>query len=84
MAQLPHQHLQKVYDVATDAENRLYIICDLIEDPIVETNDEDQILSILRQAMGTQQTPPNQVLIAIALFLTFFIMTHRPGIYGLA
>ena len=29
------------------------------------------VLSILRQAMGTQQTPPNQVLIAIALFLTF-------------
>ena len=27
------------------------------------------VLSILRQAMGTQQTPPNQVLIAIALFL---------------
>ena len=33
------------------------------------------VLSILRQAMGTAQTPPNQVLIAIALFLTFFIMT---------
>jgi len=32
------------------------------------------VLSILRQAMGTQQTPPNQVLIALALFLTFFIM----------
>ena len=32
------------------------------------------VLSILRQAMGTQQTPPNQVLIAISLFLTFFIM----------
>jgi flagellar biosynthetic protein FliP len=32
------------------------------------------VLSILRQAMGTQQTPPNQVLIAIALFLSFFIM----------
>lgn len=32
------------------------------------------VLSILRQALGTQQTPPNQVLIAIALFLTFFIM----------
>ena len=31
------------------------------------------VLSLLRQAMGTQQTPPNQVLIAIALFLTFFI-----------
>ncbi len=32
------------------------------------------VLSILRQALGTQQTPPNQVLIAMALFLTFFIM----------
>ena len=32
------------------------------------------VLSILRQAMGTQQTPPNQVLVAIALFLTIFIM----------
>ena len=32
------------------------------------------VLSILRQAMGTQQTPPNQVLISIALFLSFFIM----------
>ena len=33
------------------------------------------VLSILRQALGTQQTPPNQVLIAIALFLTFYIMS---------
>lgn len=32
------------------------------------------VLSILRQAMGTQQTPPNQVLIAVALFLSFFVM----------
>ncbi|MEM7611754.1 MAG: flagellar type III secretion system pore protein FliP [Pseudomonadota bacterium] len=32
------------------------------------------VLSILRQALGTAQTPPNQVLIGIALFLTFFIM----------
>ena len=32
------------------------------------------VLSILRQAMGTQQTPPNQVLVAIAMFLTLFIM----------
>ena len=32
------------------------------------------VMSILRQALGTQQTPPNQVLIALALFLTFFIM----------
>ena len=29
------------------------------------------VMSILRQALGTQQTPPNQVLIAISLFLTF-------------
>lgn len=33
------------------------------------------VLSILRQALGTQQTPPNQVLIAIALFLSFAVMT---------
>jgi len=32
------------------------------------------VLSFLRTAMGTQQTPPNQVLISLALFLTFFIM----------
>ncbi len=32
------------------------------------------VMSILRQALGTQQTPPNQVIIAISLFLTFFIM----------
>ena len=32
------------------------------------------ILSILRQALGTQQTPPNQVLVSVALFLTIFIM----------
>ena len=33
------------------------------------------VLSILRQALGTQQTPPNQVIIGIALFLTLFIMS---------
>lgn len=32
------------------------------------------VLSFLRNAMGTQQTPPNQVLISLALFLTAFIM----------
>lgn len=32
------------------------------------------VLSLLRQALGTAQTPPNQVLIGIALFLTLFIM----------
>ena len=33
------------------------------------------VLSFLRNAIGTQQTPPNQVLVGIALFLTLFIMT---------
>ena len=33
------------------------------------------ILSFLRNALGTQQMPPNQVLIGLALFLTLFIMT---------
>ncbi len=32
------------------------------------------VLSFMRNAMATQQTPPNQVLIGLALFLTFFIM----------
>lgn len=33
------------------------------------------VLSFLRQAMGTQQTPPTQVLIGLALFLSMFVMT---------
>ncbi|WP_220720976.1 flagellar type III secretion system pore protein FliP [Agarivorans litoreus] len=33
------------------------------------------VMSILRQAMGLQQSPSNQVIIGIALFLTFFIMS---------
>ncbi|MBI4531942.1 MAG: flagellar type III secretion system pore protein FliP [Candidatus Latescibacteria bacterium] len=33
------------------------------------------VFSFLRQAIGTQQLPPNQVIIGLALFLTFFIMT---------
>jgi flagellar biosynthesis protein FliP len=32
------------------------------------------VLSFLRSALGTQQTPPNQVLVSLALFLTAFIM----------
>ena len=32
------------------------------------------VLGFVRQAMGTQNTPPNQVLLGLALFLTFFIM----------
>ena len=33
------------------------------------------VFSILRTALGLQQSPPNQVLVALALFLTFFIMS---------
>jgi flagellar biosynthetic protein FliP len=32
------------------------------------------VLGILRQAIGAGQTPPNQVLIGLALFMTFFVM----------
>ncbi|MBW1850011.1 MAG: flagellar type III secretion system pore protein FliP [Deltaproteobacteria bacterium] len=33
------------------------------------------VLSVLRQALGTNSMPPNQVILGLALFLTFFIMT---------
>jgi flagellar biosynthetic protein FliP len=33
------------------------------------------VFSFLRHALGTQQMPPNQILIGLSLFLTFFIMT---------
>ena len=33
------------------------------------------VLSILRQALGTAQTPSNQILLGLSLFLTFFIMS---------
>jgi len=33
------------------------------------------VLSFLRHAIGTQQSPPNQIIIGLSLFLTFFIMT---------
>ncbi|MFM8899105.1 MAG: flagellar biosynthetic protein FliP, partial [Burkholderiales bacterium] len=32
------------------------------------------VLSLLRQALGTQAAPPNQVIVGLSLFLTFFIM----------
>jgi flagellar biosynthetic protein FliP len=32
------------------------------------------VLAFVRNALGTQQMPPNQVLIGLALFLTFFVM----------
>lgn len=36
------------------------------------------VLSLLRQALGLQQTPPNQVLVGLTLFLSLFVM--RPAI----
>ena len=33
------------------------------------------VLSLLRQALGTQASPPNQVLIGLSLFLTLFVMS---------
>ena len=33
------------------------------------------VLSFLRNALGTQQSPPNQILVGLALFLTLFIMS---------
>ena len=32
------------------------------------------VLSMLRQALGTQSSPPNQVMVGLALFLTLFVM----------
>lgn len=37
------------------------------------------VLGTMRMAMGTQQSPPNPVLIAVALFMTIFIMS---GVWG--
>lgn len=33
------------------------------------------VLSLLRSALGVQQTPPNTVIVSLALFLTFFVMS---------
>ncbi len=35
------------------------------------------VFAILRQAMGTPQTPSNQILLGLALFLTFFSLCRR-------
>lgn len=41
------------------------------------------VLSFLRNALGTQAMPPNQVMVGLALFLTFFIMTPTwNAVYG--
>ncbi len=42
------------------------------------------VLSILRTALGLQSSPPNQVIVSLALFLTFFIMspTLEASYYG--
>ena len=33
------------------------------------------VLSLMRQAIGSNQLPPNQIIVGLSLFLTFFIMT---------
>lgn len=41
------------------------------------------VLSFLRNALGTQAMPPNQVLVGLSLFLTFFVMTPTwTAVYG--
>ncbi len=41
------------------------------------------VLSLLRHALGTQASPPNQVMVGLALFLTFFVMAPvADRIYG--
>jgi flagellar biosynthetic protein FliP len=43
------------------------------------------VLSFLRQALGTQSVPPNQVLLSLALFLTMFVMAPvGQAVYGTA
>ena len=37
------------------------------------------VLSFVRQAIGTQMMPPNQVIVGLALFLTFFVMAPVAG-----
>ena len=33
------------------------------------------VLSLLRHALGTQTSPPNQIIVGLSLFLTFFVMS---------
>ncbi len=33
------------------------------------------VISLLRHALGTETTPPNQVIVGLSLFLTFFVMS---------
>ena len=45
------------------------------------------VLSILRQAIGLQQSPPNMLIVSLALFLTYFVMEpvfDAPGEAGIA
>lgn len=55
----------------------LFLIIALIPTILILTTSFTRIvvvLSFVRNSLGTQQTPPNQVLIGLALFLTLFIM----------
>src|SRR5699024_9872475 len=55
----------------------LFLVIALIPTILILTTSFTRIivvLSFVRNSLGTQQTPPNQVLIGLALFLTLFIM----------
>ena len=41
------------------------------------------VLAILRQAMGTMQTPSNQILLGLALFTSFFIMSPAKALVAI-
>jgi flagellar biosynthetic protein FliP len=41
------------------------------------------VLAILRQAMGTAQTPSNQIILGLSLFLSLFIMAPVLTLHGL-
>src|SRR5699024_4813260 len=55
----------------------LFLVIALIPTILILTTSFTRIivvLSFVRNSLGTQQTPPNQVLIGLALFLTLFVM----------
>jgi flagellar biosynthetic protein FliP len=70
---------QKPQDVATSIQIILLLtVLSIAPSILIMTTSFVRIiivLSFLRNALGTQQMPPNQVLIGLAMFLTFFIMS---------
>ncbi|MFB5204601.1 hypothetical protein ABGA94_00995, partial [Stenotrophomonas sp. 3diitr2024] len=58
-------------DLPGDERNVLVTVWPLAEDPFTRIII---VLGLLRQALGTGQTPSNQVLLGLALFLTAMVM----------